>query len=55
MEFTDIVLETHEFDLDMLKSLEYYVERRYPDAVYLGQFINGKRHGKGVMRYKNGR
>ena len=25
------------------------------DAIYLGTVISGKRHGKGVMRYGNGR
>ena len=35
--------------------MQGYTERRYPDAVFKGQIINGKRNGKGVMRYKNGR
>jgi hypothetical protein len=31
------------------------VKRKYPDALYIGQITTGKRNGKGVMRYKNGR
>lgn len=55
LEFDQIVLETHEFDMEMLQSLPNYIQRKYPDAIYMGQFSNGKRNGKGVMRYKNGR
>jgi radial spoke head protein 1 len=35
--------------------LENCVQRRYQDALYIGVIIGGKRHGKGVMKYKNGR
>ena len=35
--------------------MQGYVQRKYPDALYMGQLGNGKRNGKGVMRYKNGR
>jgi hypothetical protein len=28
---------------------------RYKDAIYIGIVINSKRHGKGVMMYRNGR
>ncbi len=30
-----------------------FQERKYPDGTYLGQVVDGKRHGKGVMYYKN--
>ena len=29
--------------------------KRYKDCVYYGELLNGKRHGKGVMVYHNGR
>jgi hypothetical protein len=38
-----------------LESLLGYVIRKYPDALFIGQHVNGKRNGKGVMRYANGR
>jgi hypothetical protein len=28
---------------------------RYKDAIFVGTVISGKRHGKGVMKYRNGR
>jgi hypothetical protein len=55
--FEDIVLESPEFNFEALKELENYQEKRYQDsAMYMGQIpSNGKRNGKGVMRYRNGR
>ena len=53
--FDEIVLESPEFDFEELKELPNYFEKRYSDALYMGQMQNGKRHGKGVMRYRNGR
>lgn len=53
--FESIVLESHEFTLKDLETLPGYIQRKYPDALYIGQLGTGKRNGKGVMRYKNGR
>lgn len=55
MEFDQIVLESTEFDLISLRQAPNYQQRKYPDALYMGQIVNGKRNGKGVMRYKIGR
>ena len=38
-----------------LEQLDGFSVRKFPDAVFIGQIDNGKRHGKGLMRYKNGR
>jgi hypothetical protein len=29
--------------------------KKYKESVYYGDFINGKRHGKGIMLYDNNR
>jgi len=55
LEFEALVLESHEFTLQDLETMDNYQQRRYPDAIYIGQITTGKRNGKGVMRYKNGR
>jgi hypothetical protein len=55
MEFDQIVLESNEFDIASLREMPNYQQRKYPDALYMGQIVNGKRNGKGVMRYKIGR
>ena len=51
----NIKLEANEVDLAALKEIDGYKEIRYKDAIYMGTVINGKRHGKGVMRYRNRR
>ncbi len=55
MEYDSIICESQEVDVELLRELQGYIERKYPDAIFKGQIINGKRNGKGVMRYKNGR
>lgn len=50
-----ILLISEELNLAELHNLEGYCERKYLDAIYYGQIINGKRNGKGAMRYANGR
>ena len=54
-DFKSIVIESNEFTLEDLSQMPNYQQRRYQDAIYMGQIVNGKRHGKGVMRYKNKR
>ena len=53
--FDEVVLESPEFNFESLRDLPNYCEKRYTDALYMGQMVNGKRLGKGVMRYRNGR
>lgn len=50
-----IVLESTEVDLAAVREVDGYKEVKYKDALYFGIVINNKRHGKGVMRYRNGR
>jgi len=55
LKFDEIVLESNEVDLADLQASEGFTERRFPQAIYLGIMIDGKRHGAGVMKYANGR
>jgi hypothetical protein len=55
LEFADIMLESTEVDIQTLKQIDGYKEMRYKDAIYMGLLVSGKRHGKGVMKYRNGR
>ncbi len=41
--------------LEELRGLSTFGTKDYTDAVYEGELIDGKRHGKGVMKYNNGR
>ena len=49
------MLESTEVDIQTLKQIDGYKEMRYKDAIYIGLLVSGKRHGKGVMKYRNGR
>jgi len=53
--FDEIILESPEFNFESLKELPDYCEKRYTDALFMGQMTGGKRNGKGVMRYRNAR
>jgi len=55
LKFDEIVLESNEVDLAELQQAAGFTERRFPQAIYLGIMIDGKRNGKGVMKYANGR
>ena len=55
LKFDEIVLESNEIDLAELQAAEGFTERRFPQAIYLGIMFEGKRHGRGVMKYANGR
>ena len=55
MEFSKVVLESNEVDLQALKQIDSYTQTRFKDAIYLGILSSGKRHGKGVMQYPNNR
>ena len=43
------------FDYDSTKKLEIFGIKKYQDAIYRGELINGKRNGQGVMFYKKNR
>lgn len=49
------MLESEEIDLQELRKKETFKTKRYHDAVYMGETGNRRRHGQGIMRYKNGR
>lgn len=34
---------------------EYLKLKKYKESVYYGEFVNGRRHGKGIMVYDDGR
>ncbi len=55
LSFEEVALYSQEIDLDELSTLEIYAQRRYPDALFMGCLIRGRRQGKGLMKYANGR
>ena len=55
LKFEEIVLESNEVDVEALKQIEGFKEQRFKDSIYVGIMSNNKRHGKGVMKYPNGR
>ena len=55
LQFSDLKLESGEVVIPSLKEVSGYNEVRYRDAIYMGIVSSGKRHGKGVMKYPNGR
>lgn len=42
-------------DIEVMKQSPTFRKKRYIDAVYFGETLELKRHGKGVMKYKSGR
>lgn len=50
-----MVLESKEVDLLALQEIDGFQILKYKDAIYAGIVITGKRHGKGVMKYRNKR
>ena len=55
LKFDEIVLESNEIDMAEIQADPSFTERRFPQAIYIGVMIEGKRNGKGVMKYANGR
>ena len=51
--FDDV--ESTEIDLTALKLNPKTITKRFSDAVYFGEAEEGKRQGKGIMKYRNGR
>lgn len=56
MEITeDYIMESQVFDYELLKQSENYGIKRYAEAIYRGEVIEGKRQGLGVMVYRKAR
>ncbi len=51
----DWALESQEVDWEQLKKSEDFGIKKYNNALYKGELVNGKREGRGVMRYRDGR
>jgi hypothetical protein len=51
----EYIPESNEIDVESLKLGQNFRKKRYVDAVFFGELINGKRNGKGIMKYKSGR
>lgn len=46
-------MESEVFDYELLKKSPMFVIKQYVNAIYKGELIDNKRHGKGVMIYGN--
>ena len=46
---------SNEFDYEEIKQSLKFGIKQYKDSIYRGELENRKRHGKGVIVYKNGR
>ena len=44
-------VEWAEFDFESLKTSENFKIKLFPEAVYMGEIVDNKRHGRGVMKY----
>ena len=42
-------------NLEEVKKSNEYGSKKYTDAIYEGELVDGRRHGLGIMRYSNGR
>jgi hypothetical protein len=51
----EYLAESNEVDLEELKVSPHFKKKRYVDALYFGELVDSKRHGKGIMKYKSGR
>jgi hypothetical protein len=51
----EYVPESKEIDMEHLRTIQICKKKRYVDALYFGEIIEVKRHGKGIMKYKSGR
>lgn len=53
--FKEYVSKNDHFDMKALHASENLKLKKYKESVYYGEYINGKRHGKGIMMYDNSR
>ncbi len=51
----DYVPESNQIDFDEVLQSTNFKKKKYVDAIFLGETVGSKRHGKGAMIYKNGR
>ena len=42
-------------DIDALNKSRYTKLKKYKEALYYGEIVNGKRHGIGIILYNNSR
>jgi hypothetical protein len=54
-QFKAYVPRTDIIDLQKLRDSKYLKMKKYKEAAFYGEIINGKRHGKGVMIYQEDR
>ena len=55
LKFEEIVLESNEIDFEELQKQPNFKETNFQSSLYVGQIVDGRRNGKGVMKYSNGR
>ena len=51
----EYIPESDEVDIEEIKRSPIFRKRRYVDALFFGDIVEGRRNGKGVMKYKCGR
>lgn len=53
--FKDYTVKSTQFNMATLHASPALKLKKYKESVYYGEYVNGKRHGKGVMVYDNSR
>ena len=48
-------MESNMFDYEEMKASEHFGLKKYADAIYRGEIIEGKRTGFGTMVYRKNR
>jgi len=51
----EYIPEWAEFDFEAVKNSEYFQVKIYPEAVFMGEIRDGKREGRGIMKYTSNR
>jgi hypothetical protein len=51
LKFEEIIMESNEIDLEELQKQPNFKETTFQSSLYVGQIVDGKRHGKGIMKY----
>ena len=54
-QFKEYVPRSELLDLVQMRSSSNLKLKKYREAAYYGEIVNGKRHGQGVMIYNNDR
>jgi hypothetical protein len=50
----EYIPESNEVDIELLKQSPHLRKKRYVDALFFGEIIDSKRHGRGFEKYQNG-